>query len=180
MAEDIITFDDFLFNKNNESKIEEESDIKLTQERINYLINDFDLSEKDIFSLKGLVDESINEESINEDFYSLYNDINENFSCDIFIEGVSPDKVFTRLVIESEDWNLVFKGSIENGKCVIPIKKLDILKENLTGDIKLEVIADGSVFVPWENKFLVKKSKSVSTNNESMSKNIGIKVDSIK
>lgn len=110
----------------------------------------------------------IHEENELENFYTLYKDVNENFSCDIFIEGANPDKSTARIIIESKDWNLVFNGHIENGKCVIPIKKLNILEENLTGKIKLEVIAEGNIFVPWEQKFLVQSTKRVSTLNESI------------
>jgi hypothetical protein len=110
----------------------------------------------------------IHEENESESFYTLYKDVNENFSCDIFIEGANPDKSTARIIIESKDWNLVFNGHIENGRCVIPIKKLNILEENLTGKIKLEVIAEGNIFVPWEQKFLVQSTKRVSTLNESI------------
>ena len=75
-------------------------------------------------------------------------------------------------------------GEVKNGKCTIPIKKLNILKENQVGDIRLEVIAEGNIFVPWEDKFKVRVSKKVTVKvNEQkdyysrpLKKNVGVKV----
>ena len=114
-------------------------------------------------------DESENEnESSNEDFYKLYKDKAEEFVCDIAVEGVSQGDTEVRLIVESEDWTLMFSGEIKNGKCVIPIKKLSLFNEGQTGNIRLEVNADGNLFTPWEDRFVVKMSKKVTVNmNES-------------
>jgi hypothetical protein len=67
-----------------------------------------------------------------------------------------------RLVLESDNWNLMFPGEIDkNGKVNIPIRKLNILDEGTVGTIKMEVIAEGTVFIPWEEQFEVKLSKKV-------------------
>lgn len=185
MDKEIISFRDFLktnddeYNEsgylpNFESLEEDDSEFELTNDRIDYLLNEFELSQEEVNKLKQI------DESEDSDYYNLYRDINESFSCDIFIEGSNPENASARLVIESTDWNLVFNGEIENGKCIIPIKKLDILSEDLVGKIKLEIIAEGNVFIPWENKFLVKSSKRVSTLNEKFEKKIGVKVDGIR
>jgi hypothetical protein len=150
-----------------------ERQLELTSERLNYLMNEFDLTNDEIESV-------IEMSSKKSDFYQLYRDINENFVCDIFIEGAKVEDSKVRLVLESKDWNLIFNGYIEGGKCHIPIKKLDILNEELTGEIKLEVIAEGNVFVPWSDKFIVKSTKRVSTLNESIKKNIDVKVGKIR
>ena len=65
----------------------------------------------------------------------------------------------------------MFEGEVDKkGKCNIPIKKLGILNEGTTGKIRLEVIAEGSVFIPWEDDFKVRLSKKVSIKlNESKS-----------
>ena len=97
-----------------------------------------------------------------DDYYKLYQDKNEEFSCDIMIEGSSPEETYARIIIESENWSLVFPGEIRNGKCIVPIKKLNILKEGEIGNIKLEVVAEGNLFTPWENQFKVKMSKKVT------------------
>lgn len=186
MDKEIISFKDFLKSNTEEyeesdyvpnfESIQDDEDVefKLTDDRINYLLNDFDLSQEEIERIKEV------DESQSSEYYNLYRDVNESFSCDIFIEGANPQNTSARLVIESSDWNLVFNGEIENGKCIIPIKKLDILSEDLVGKIKLEIIAEGNVFIPWENKFLVKSSKRISTLNERLEKKIGVKVDRIR
>lgn len=181
MDKEIISFKDFLSSVDSREQFEsknsmvgEDDEFEINEKRLNYLINDFGITEKEIKNLKFVEDES------NDDFYILYRDVNENFSCDIFIEGANPEKTKARLIIESEDWNLIFNGKIENGKCVIPIKKLDILSENLSGKIKLEVIAEGNVFIPWENNFLLKTSKKISTLNEKLNSSIDVKVEKIK
>ena len=97
-----------------------------------------------------------------DDYYKLYQDKNEEFSCDIMIEGSSPEETYARIIVESENWSLVFPGEIRNGKCIVPIKKLNILKEGEIGNIKLEVVAEGNLFTPWENQFKVKMSKKVT------------------
>jgi hypothetical protein len=98
----------------------------------------------------------------NEDFYKLYNDKSETFSCEIELEGANLKDTQVRLVVESDNWNLMFPGEIDRyGKVTIPIKKLSLFDEGTTGKIKMEVIAEGTVFVPWEDDFEVKMSKKV-------------------
>ena len=107
-------------------------------------------------------------ENDSDDYYKLYKDKTEDFICDIAIEGVNQNDTEVRLIVESEDWTLMFVGEIKNGKCVIPVKKLNILNEGQTGNIKLDVNADGNLFTPWEDKFIVKVSKKVTVKvNES-------------
>jgi hypothetical protein len=101
-------------------------------------------------------------EVVEENFYPLYKDKGENFSCDIYVEGAKTDETITRLIIETEDWTLMFPGEIKNGKVNIPIRKLNLFEEGQRGKIKLEVIAEGSVFIPWEDEFKIKVSKKVS------------------
>lgn len=123
-------------------------------------------------------------QSVTEKYYNLYSDKSENFVCDIAIQGADPKQTEARLVVESGDWTLMFYGDVKNGKCTIPIKKLNILKEGQIGDIRLEVIAEGNLFVPWEDKFKVKVSKKVTVKvNEQkdyykrpLKKNVGVKV----
>jgi hypothetical protein len=177
MQKDVFSFDDFVNKNSNELNLDDSNEYfeqsLLTKDRVDYLLNDFGLTKEDLSNMSNVIED-------NDEYYNLYRDVNENFSCDIFIEGTNPEKAKARLVVESEDWNLVFNGVIENGKCNIPIKKLDILSENLTGDIKLEIIAEGNVFIPWHEKFMVKSSKRVSTINEKVSKEIDVKVGRIK
>jgi len=96
--------------------------------------------------------------------YQLFTDKQEIFEADIKLEGASLNDSFARLVVESEDWNLVFKGEInENGHVNIPIKKLkQIFPNGTTGNMKLEVVAEDTYFTPWESDFEVETSKQVT------------------
>jgi hypothetical protein len=95
--------------------------------------------------------------------YKIYLDKNKIFECNINIEGASLDKSEARLLIESENFSLVFKGKINSdGKVKIPINKLKgILKEDIKGKILLEVIAEDTVFKPWESEYETDVSKKV-------------------
>lgn len=117
--------------------------------------------------------EDIHENNDDDDFYPLYKDKSELFSCDIAVEGANLNETQVRLIVESDEWTLMFEGEIDKkGKCNIPINKLSILNEGTKGKIRLEVIADSSVFVPWEDNFKVKLSKKVSIKmNESRTTN---------
>ncbi len=188
---DVFSFEDFM-NKGvtpvKESKKEEEKvDDKVTN--VTEPVKDKELSEpkkkeeKPVETEKVMpvevedfvIDEDDNsafvESTDNDNFYKLYKDINEEFCCDIAIEGSSPEDTYARIIVESEEWSLVFPGTIRNGKCIVPIKKLGILKEGETGNIKLEVVAEGNLFIPWQNEFKVKVSKKVTVNNLNINEN---------
>ena len=95
--------------------------------------------------------------------YKLFTDKKENFECKIELEGASLDNAVARLVIESKKINLLFEGTIDTkGNCVIPVNKLKgLLKEDDSGSIKLEVIAEDVYFNPWESDFIVDTSKKI-------------------
>ena len=112
--------------------------------------------------LLPIEDEEEISESNNSDYYKVFNDKAETFSCEIELEGANLKDTQVRLVLESDNWNLMFPGEIDrNGKVTIPIRKLNILEEGSKGTIKMEVIAEGTVFIPWEDDFEVKMSKKV-------------------
>jgi hypothetical protein len=96
--------------------------------------------------------------------YKIYTDKTELFECKVTIEGASLSNSQARLIIESTDLSLLFKGDIdESGNCKIPIKKLKgVLPENVKGEIKLEVIAEDTYFIPWKSEFSVETSKKVT------------------
>ena len=96
--------------------------------------------------------------------YKLFTDKSELFECDIKLEGASLSKSSARLVVETSDYSLLFKGEINSsGKCEIPIRKLKgLIDENTTGNIRLEVIAEDTFFTPWESDFEVDASKKVT------------------
>jgi len=106
--------------------------------------------------------------------YKLFTDKTEIFECNVQIEGASLDKSIARIVVESEELNLMFNGTIDkNGKCQIPIKKLrGILGENIKGNLKLEVIAEDAYFVPWSSAFTVEAAKKVTVEVKSQNANM--------
>ena len=106
--------------------------------------------------------------------YKLYTDKNEVFECDIKLSGASIKDSFARLIVESDDINFVFNGTIsKSGKCSIPVKKLKgFLDESSSGNIKLEVVADDTYFVPWKSEFLVEASKKVTVEVKSQQKEV--------
>jgi len=96
--------------------------------------------------------------------YKLFTDKSELFECDIKLEGASLSKSKARLVVETQDYSLLFNGDINSsGKCEIPIRKLKgLIDENTSGNIRLEVIAEDTFFTPWESDFEVDASKKVT------------------
>ena len=96
--------------------------------------------------------------------YTLYTDKQELFECSISLEGASVKNSQVRLIVESDNLNLLFKGNIDSsGKCTVPIKKLkNLLEESTKGKIRLEVIADDTYFTPWESDFEVETAKKVT------------------
>ena len=97
-----------------------------------------------------------------DNYYPVFKDKAENFTCDVMVEGAKLVDTQARLILESDDWTIMFEGDIDrNGKCNIPIKKLNIFDEGTVGKIRLEVIAENTVFTPWEDDFKVKMSKKV-------------------
>ena len=108
------------------------------------------------------LDNKNNFNKVEENYYPVYKDKFESFTCNVLVEGAKLNNTKARLILESDDWNLVFEGDIDQtGKCTIPIKKLNILDEGTVGKIRLEVIADNTIFSPWEDDFKVRLSKKV-------------------
>jgi hypothetical protein len=94
--------------------------------------------------------------------YPLFIDKNEEFNCKITIEGADNGTANPRLLLKTKKWDLMFEGVVKNGQCIIPLKKLSsLIGEGETGEIKLEVIVDDTLLVPWENTFEAKVSKKV-------------------
>lgn len=102
--------------------------------------------------------------------YKIFLDKNKVFECNVKIEGAALNESEARLLLESENFTLTFKGKINaDGTVKIPINKLKgILKENYKGVIALEVIADDTVFRPWVGEYEtdVSKKVEVSFNNK--------------
>ena len=96
--------------------------------------------------------------------YTFYTDKQEIFECKLDLQGAKLTDSKARLVLESNNYNLLFYGKIdENGKCQIPVKKLkSLLAETDTGKVKLEVIAEDTYFEPWNDTYNVKTDKKVT------------------
>jgi len=151
--------------------VNEEEPIKYLEEPIEEIPSIQEEEEKDIEEEKEDIEEYEDEiahtkkpiQMTENNNYKIFKDKSEMFSCEITLEGANYKETQVRLILESDDWNIMFNGEIDkNGKCNIPIKKMNILEEGTVGKIKLEVIAEDSVFVPWEDDFEVKLSKKVS------------------
>ncbi len=167
--DDVINFSDFLKDKDKNQKKD-----TFNKEEI---MKDFYLKEndedikidppiEDTPILENIqIEENSNIDVVQEESnkYKVYKDKNETFICTMEVEGVSYNNTKVRLILESDDWNLVFNGDVDsNGKVSIPIKKLNILNEGSTGSIRMEVVADDNIFIPWQDEFEVKVSKKVT------------------
>lgn len=102
--------------------------------------------------------------------YKIYLDKEETFECEASIKNASYKNSSARLIIESEDVNLVFFGSVDKDTISVPIKSLKkYFTENDTAKIKLEVIVENQLVTPWEsevefdnyNKVEIKEIKNI-------------------
>jgi len=97
-------------------------------------------------------------------------DKEETFECEASIKNASYKNSSARLIIESEDVNLVFFGSVDKNTITVPIKSLKMyFTESDTAKIKLEVIVENQLVTPWEsevqfdnyNKVEIKEIKNI-------------------
>tara|TARA_R110001592_G_scaffold58821_2_gene178357 strand:+ start:31998 stop:32558 length:561 start_codon:yes stop_codon:yes gene_type:complete len=104
--------------------------------------------------------------------YKLYTDKIENFEAKIKLEGASLKKSKARLVVEADGFDVMFRGTIDDtGNVKIPVKRLrGLIDENTKGSIRLEVIAEDTLFTPWESNFEVQSSKTVTVEIKSQNK----------
>lgn len=106
-----------------------------------------------------------------QNYYKLYRDKDETFECKISVEGASLGNSSVRLILESEQWNILLFGKIyKDGRCVVPLKKMTIFPEGTIGKARLEVIIDDTLFVPWEETFIVEGAKKVTIEIKPQSK----------
>jgi len=96
--------------------------------------------------------------------YTLQLDQNKVFECSLKVQGASLNKSKVSLVVEHDGMDLRFRGEVnEHGKVTIPIQGLsNVLKEGVTGQLYLEVIADNTYFVPFKSAYITEVSKKVS------------------
>jgi hypothetical protein len=95
--------------------------------------------------------------------YKLLKDKNNEFQCEIKLEGASINNATARLFLEADGAEYSFKGEIDGNKCTISmgkLKKFANLLEN--GKIRLEVLADDTLFVPYESDYILEQEKKVT------------------
>ncbi len=150
---DVINFDQFLKNNSSDDILDEIP----VYNNISNINNESVMSDIKIESNNGL--------------YKIYRDKYESFTCELEIDGADIHNTNVRLMFETNDWNIFIDGEIDiNGNVEIPIKKMTIFNEGVKGKIRMEVIADNTLFIPWEDDFEVKLSKKVTMKfNESKS-----------
>lgn len=92
------------------------------------------------------------------------------FKCNIQLEGVLNTNTSCRIIIESENYALMFPGKIEGNECEItyPVLKSVINEQSEFDKIKLEVIAEDTYFCAWESNLTLKQPKTAVVNTESI------------
>ena len=103
--------------------------------------------------------------------YKIYRDKEETFECNISVQGAKLSTSQVRLIFDHEICNVVFYGKVyKDGKCAVPLKKMSFYPEGSTGRVRLEVIVDDTIFVPWEETFVVEGAKKVTVQVKSQKK----------
>jgi hypothetical protein len=95
--------------------------------------------------------------------YKLLKDKNNDFQCEIKLEGTSAKDAKVRLFLEADGCEYVFTGNINEGKCSIPLGRLKKYNNLLeSGKIRLEIIAEDTVFTPYESDYQLEEEKKVT------------------
>jgi hypothetical protein len=115
--------------------------------------------------------ETPGDESTDPSLYKIYKDKEEIFECNISVQGAKLSSSQVRLIFDHEICNLVFYGKIsKDGKCIVPLKKMNFYPERSTGRVRLEVVVDDTIFTPWEETFIVEGAKKVTVQIKSQKK----------
>lgn len=94
--------------------------------------------------------------------YKIYRDKEETFECNISVQGAKLSNSQVRLIFDNDLCNLIFYGKLyKDGKCAVSLKKMTFYPEGATGRVRLEVIVEDTIFVPWEETFIVEGAKKV-------------------
>lgn len=124
--------------------------------------------EEDFEDEEEIRDEIEQEDNSN---YKIYRDKEETFECNISVQGAKLSTSQVRLVFDHEICNVVFYGKVyKDGKCAVPLKKMSFYPEGSIGRVRLEVIVDDTIFVPWEETFVVEGAKKVTVQVKSQKK----------
>jgi hypothetical protein len=92
----------------------------------------------------------------------FYRDVEDDFSCQIKIEGASLASSKARLVLELSDGrSLLFNGKIDgDGKVSIPLNLRGVVES--VGVATLEIIAESMYFAPYTSDFSIETKKKVT------------------
>ena len=120
--------------------------------------------------------------------YTIQLDQAKNFECSLKIQGASLKKSKINMIIESDDFDIKLKGTIDNdGQVTIPVKKLKgILDENVKGNMFLEVIAEDTYFTPYQTEYVTEVSRKVEVisingkSKETLTESEGVKITDSK
>jgi len=95
--------------------------------------------------------------------YKLLKDKNNEFQCDIKLVGASEKTTKVRLFLEGTGCEYSFNGTIDGTRCRVNLGKLKSFSNLMeSGKIRLEVIADDTLFIPYESTYELEESKSVT------------------
>jgi hypothetical protein len=95
--------------------------------------------------------------------YKLLKDKNNEFQCEIKLVGASEKTAKVRLFLEGTGCEYSFNGTIEGTRCRVNLGKLKSFSNLMeSGKIRLEVVADDTLFVPYESTYELEESKSVT------------------
>ncbi|CAB4143465.1 hypothetical protein UFOVP449_195 [uncultured Caudovirales phage] len=117
--------------------------------------------------------------------YKLLSDKNNEFQCEIKLVGASEKTAKVRLFLEGTGCEYSFNGTIDGTRCRVNLGKLKNFSNLMeSGKIRLEVIADDTLFVPYESTYALEESKSVKVEvieNTPTSKRtmVEVKVDNV-
>ena len=95
--------------------------------------------------------------------YKLLKDKNNEFQCEIKLVGANEKTAKVRLFLEGTGCEYSFNGTIEGTRVRVNMGKLKQFGNLMeSGKIRLEVVADDTLFVPYESTYELEESKSVT------------------
>lgn len=95
--------------------------------------------------------------------YKLLKDKSNEFQCEIKLVGANEKTAKVRLFLEGKGCEYSFNGIIEGTRCRVNMGKLKPFENLLeSGKIRLEVVADDTLFIPYESTYELEESKQVT------------------
>ena len=122
------------------------------------------ITEKTTEIKEEIVNESLSVNPDGSEMYTFYRDKEETFECNVSISGASINNTSARLIIDTPSLNIVLYGKLRDNKCLVSIPKMIMFNEGTRGQVRLEIIVDDTLFVPWESSCVIEGSKSVQVN----------------